>query len=171
MVLLVGTLLFLIFSIKPHPGQYVRSLIPYGWPLDGNTPKFDFGWLDTKGCRPLSQLCQYFALRVIRCLPQNNKLIFVSHWLCSLCPSPCRIFRDELWFAEQDSSIPTFSSLKVAQLCSKLYSPWNSPGQNTGVGSLSFLQGIFPIQGWNPDLPHCRWILYQLIHQGSPTFS
>ena len=49
-----------------------------------------------------------------------------------------------------------------------LYSPWNSPGQNTGVGSLSLLQGIFPTQGSNPDLPHCRWILYQLSHQGSP---
>ena len=37
-----------------------------------------------------------------------------------------------------------------------LYSPWNSPGQNTGVGSLSLLQGIFPIQGSNPGLWHCR---------------
>ena len=49
-----------------------------------------------------------------------------------------------------------------------LYSPWNSPGQNTGVGSLSLLQGIFPIQGSNPGLSHCRWILYQLSHKGSP---
>ena len=47
-----------------------------------------------------------------------------------------------------------------------LYSPWNSPGQNTGVGSLSFLQGIFPTQGSNPGLPHCRQILYQ--PQGKP---
>ena len=49
-----------------------------------------------------------------------------------------------------------------------LYSPRNSPDQNTGVGSLSLLQGIFPTQGWNPSLPHCRWILYQLSHKGSP---
>ena len=47
--------------------------------------------------------------------------------------------------------------------------PWNSPGQNTGVvGSLSCLQGIFPTQGLNPGLLHCRWILYQLSHKGSP---
>ena len=46
-----------------------------------------------------------------------------------------------------------------------LYSPWNSPGQNTGVSSLSLLQGIFPTQGLNPGLPHCRWILYQLSHK------
>ena len=44
----------------------------------------------------------------------------------------------------------------------KLYSPWNSLGQNTGIGSLSLLQGIFPTQGSYPGLPHCRWILYQL---------
>ena len=50
----------------------------------------------------------------------------------------------------------------------ELYSPWNSPGQNTGVGSLSLLQGIFPTQGSNPGLPHGRWILYQLSHKGSP---
>ena len=48
-----------------------------------------------------------------------------------------------------------------------LYSPWNSPGQDTGVGSRSLLQGIFPTQGSNPHLPHCRWILYQLSHQGT----
>ena len=49
-----------------------------------------------------------------------------------------------------------------------LYSPWNSLGQNTGVVSLSLLQGIFPTQGSNPGLPHCRRILYQLNHKGSP---
>ena len=49
-----------------------------------------------------------------------------------------------------------------------LQSPWNSPGQNTGMGSLSLLQGIFPTQGSNPGLPHCRRILYQLSHKGSP---
>ena len=49
-----------------------------------------------------------------------------------------------------------------------LYSPWNSPGQNTGVGSLSLLQGIFPTQGSSPGLLYCRQILYQLSHKGSP---
>ena len=49
-----------------------------------------------------------------------------------------------------------------------LCSSWNSPGHNTGVGSLSLLQGIFPTQGLNPGLPHCRQILYQLSHQENP---
>ena len=47
-----------------------------------------------------------------------------------------------------------------------LYSPWNSPGQNTGVGNHSLLQGIFPTQELNQGLLHCRQILYQLSHQG-----
>ena len=47
----------------------------------------------------------------------------------------------------------------------RLYSPWNSPGQNTGVGSLSLLQGIFPTQGSNPGLLHCSQILYHLSHR------
>ena len=58
------------------------------------------------------------------------------------------------------------SKVKVTQSCSSLCdpmdSPWNSPGQNTGVDSLSLLQGIFPTQGLNPGFPHCRWILYQV---------
>ena len=65
--------------------------------------------------------------------------------------------------------------VKVAQssptLCNPvgyIYSPWDSPGQNTGVGSCSLLQGIFPTQGSNPSLQHCRWILPQLSYKGSP---
>ena len=47
-------------------------------------------------------------------------------------------------------------------------SPWDSPGQNTGVGNISLHQGIFQTQGSNPGLLHCRWILYQLSHRSSP---
>ena len=60
--------------------------------------------------------------------------------------------------------------VKVTQSCPTLWDPrdpWNSLGQNTGVGRLSLLQGIFPTQGSNPGLPHCRWIIYQLSHKGS----
>ena len=62
--------------------------------------------------------------------------------------------------------------MKVTQLCLTLSdsmdSTWSSPGQDTGVGSLSLFQGIFPTQGSHPCLPHSRWILYQLNHNGSP---
>ena len=68
------------------------------------------------------------------------------------------------WYSESESASVMSDSLQPHWL----YSPWNSLGQNTGVASLSLLQGIFPTQGLNPVLPHCRQILYQLSHKGSP---
>ena len=50
----------------------------------------------------------------------------------------------------------------------RLSVPGDSPGKNTGVGCHALLQGIFPTQGSNPGLLHCRQILYRLSHQGSP---
>ena len=50
----------------------------------------------------------------------------------------------------------------------RLLSPWDSPGKNTGMGSHSFLQGIFPTQRSNSCLLHCRQNLYYLSHQGNP---
>ena len=94
---------------------------------------------------------------------------------------------NELIFLESEGDLPFYHCTlgrKVVQYwkwkpfsCVQLfvipwiYSPWHSPGQNTGVGSRSFLQGIFPTQGSNPGLLHCRQVLYQLSYQGSPTLS
>ena len=64
------------------------------------------------------------------------------------------------------SESESLSRIRFFATCG-LYSPWNYPGQNTGVGSLSLLQGIFPTQGSDPGLPHCRQILYQLSHKES----
>ena len=62
--------------------------------------------------------------------------------------------------------------VKVTQscptLCNPMDSPQDSPSQNTGVGSLSLLHGIFTTQGSNPGILHYRWILYQLSHKRSP---
>ena len=68
------------------------------------------------------------------------------------------------WKSESEGCSVVSNSLRP----NGLYSPWDSPGQDTGVGSLSLLQGIFPTQGSNPGLLHCRQILYQLSHKGSP---
>ena len=48
---------------------------------------------------------------------------------------------------------------------------WDSPGRNTGVGCHAFLQGIFPTQGLNPGLVHCRWILYHASHKEAPLYA
>ena len=63
------------------------------------------------------------------------------------------------------ASLQTHGLQPARLLCS-----WNSPGQNTGVGCHSLLQGIFPTQRVNPGLPHCRQILYCLSHQRSLIF-
>ena len=68
--------------------------------------------------------------------------------------SPFKVYT--IWY-----SVVT-EAIGPGRLCS-----WNSPGKNTGVGSHSLLQGIFPIQGSNPGLLHYRQILYSLSHQGS----
>ena len=67
----------------------------------------------------------------------------------------------------------------VAQLCptllrprglepARLFCPWDSPSKNTGVGCHALLQGIFPAQGSNPGLLHCRQILYHLSNREAP---
>ena len=90
----------------------------------------------------------------------------------------CKVVKQYVMFSEwkwvlHDYGIGKWSEVKVTHSYLTLwphglYSPWNSPGQNTRVGSLSCLQGNFPTKGLNPDLLHCRWILYQLSHKGSP---
>ena len=55
-------------------------------------------------------------------------------------------------------SFPTLcDTIHCGNPCSSVHG--NSPGKNTGVGCHALLQGIFPTQGSNPGLPHCRWIL------------
>ena len=70
-----------------------------------------------------------------------------------------------LYFVLSESESENRSAMSDSLRPHGLYSPWNSPGQNTGVGSHSLLQGIFPTQGSNPGLWHCRQILYQLSHR------
>ena len=72
-----------------------------------------------------------------------------------------------LWGAKNSES-ESHSVISDSLQSRELYSPWNSPSQNTGVVSLSLLQGIFPTQGSNPGHLYCRWILYQLSHRESP---
>ena len=74
---------------------------------------------------------------------------------CSVLKLGCAVLSDSLWPHEPQ---PT-----------RLLCPWKSPGKNTGVGCHALLRRIFPTQGLKPGLLHCRWILYHLRHQGSPS--
>ena len=95
----------------------------------------------------------------------------MKKWSCFLIYKKLKITRQIiLKHIETDN----FSRLQLEEsesgsaLSDSLRPPWNSPGQDTGVGSLSLLQGIFPTQGSNPGLLKCRWVLYQLNQEGSP---
>ena len=72
------------------------------------------------------------------------------------------------WTRSKDEGNESCSVMSNSWRPHGLYSRWNSPGQNTGVGSLSLHQGIFPMQGSNPGLLHCRQILYPLSPKGGP---
>ena len=120
--------------------------------------------------------CQTESSLALRCVPKAKYLLVLQQcqqseilgkvpsdraqrlplFLC--CAVLCLVSQMGLALCDSmDCSPPGFSS------------HGDSPGQNTGVGCHALLQRIFPTQGLNPDLPHCRQILYRLSHQGSPS--
>ena len=90
-----------------------------------------------------------YSMNWLKIRNEENRLIAWSNYTSEWVSESCSVVSNSLWPRG-------------------LYSPWNSLGQNTGLGGLSLLQEIFPTQGSNPDLPHCRQMLYQLSHKGSP---
>ena len=97
-----------------------------------------------------------------------------------LCASE---FSSETWENSNNSIVSVLASLEAdtetkiwVQVIylggsTRLLCPWTYPGKNTGVGSCSLLQRIFPTQGLNQGLLHCRQFLYHLSHQGSPNLT
>ena len=100
---------------------------------------------------------------------QNFKHDFTIMWDKHNCPTIWTFFTTTLLgnLDESESESESHSVVSDSWQPHGLYRPWNSPGQNTGVGNPSLLQGIFLTQVLNPGLPHCRRILYQLSYQGS----
>ena len=96
--------------------------------------------------------------------PKKIKSLTVSPSICHEVMRPDAII--PFLMSESESRSVVSNSLQPP----RLYSPWSSLGQDTGVGICSLLQGIFPTQESNQDLPHCGWILYHLSHQGSPFY-
>ena len=110
------------------------------------------------------------------CSVAQSSLTLWTPWTVA-CQAPLstEFSRQEYWNGlPPPTRFLSIVKVKVVQSCQTLcdphrpYHPWNSPGQNKGVSSLSLLQGIFPTQGSNPGLLYCRWVLYQLSHEGSP---
>ena len=91
----------------------------------------------------------------------------------SLCPDSFCTLRPNLPVTPGISWLPTFAFQKSLSRVQLFVTLWTIQFMEFSrptywSGSLSLLQGIFPIQGLNPGLPHCRWILSQLSHKGSP---
>ena len=121
-------------------------------------------------------------------IPLSYQHCLFHCFLYSLVFNSCFYMYDSSWKIYANASCSESHSVMPDSLqLHGLYRPWNSPGQNTGVGSCSLLQdswnspgqdtgassqslsqGIFPTQGLNPGPPHCRQILNQLSHQGNP---
>ena len=74
------------------------------------------------------------------------------------------------WVSEFAQSCQTLCDPMDSGACTRLHCPWDFLGKSTGVGCRFLLQGIFPTQGLNPGLLHCRQMLYHLSHQGSQIF-
>ena len=83
----------------------------------------------------------------------NHKYIGFSDWLLSFSDMHLTVDSYLLWLSESESE--SCSVMSDSLWPHGLYGQSNSPGQNTGMGSLSLLRGIFPSQGSNPGLLHC----------------
>ena len=95
-------------------------------------------------------------------------MVLISTLLREHPESSWKEYIDKLPDIQVESESESHSVMSDFLQTHRLYNPWNSPGQNTGVDSLSLFQGIFPTQGSNPGLMHCKQILYHRSHKGSP---
>ena len=117
---------------------------------------------------------QEFFLGEVKPMDHSGSLTATSLWchqpitllLIKIYLTSCLLL--VIWCAQLPQSCLTlFDPMECKP--ARLLCPWDSPGKNTGMGCHSLLQGIFPTQGLNPGLPHCRQIPYHLSHQGSPS--
>ena len=111
------------------------------------------------------QFIHFFMLSICAFLLFFQIYIYKYHWNECVCKGENRTTSIKTTVESESHSVVSDSLLSHGYPIHSI----NSPGQNTGVGSLSLVQGIFPTQELNPGLPHCGQILYQLSQKGSPT--
>ena len=133
----------MIAVLHAHCNLTMSPLLPVVWEL------FCFIW--SYRCLGLQS--------VLLMLKQKSAFLILSNFQLTPSAYPsvlCLVIQSYVTLCDSmDCSLPG-SSVRM-----------DSPGKNTRVGCHAILQGIFPTQGLNPGLPHCRWILYQLSYQGS----
>ena len=130
-------------------------------PLGSSHPWNSPGKNTGEGCHALLQ--GFFLTQV-----SNLHLFCLLHWQAGSFPPAPPGKPHVLCCAVLSHSVVSDPSWPHGLKPTRLLCPWNSPGKNAGIGCRALLQGIFPTEGSNPGLQHCRQILYQLRHKGSP---
>ena len=104
--------------------------------------------------------CHFLFQGIFPTQESNQHLLCLLHWQVGSLPlePPGKLIKGKWKWKVVSNSLQPHG----------LYSPWNSPGQNTGVDSLSLPQGNLPKSGMEPRSPTLQGILYQLSYQGSP---
>ena len=102
-----------------------------------------------------SRICLLFFLPVM-----SSQIYYLNLLIISVSPHSCIFKSEKVKVLVTQSCLTLGDCMDCKPLC-----PWNSPGKSTKVGSHSLLQGIFPTQGWNLDLLHCKQILYHSSQQ------
>ena len=124
-------------------------------------------WVMQKGRMGLESICDDVLRATWMASPGVLKFTLLSNILIlqwrEKRPQKMKKIQTTSYEGESESLSVLSGSLRSHEL----YHPWNSSGQNTGVGILSLLQGVIPTQELNWGLLHCRHILYQLSYQGS----
>ena len=137
------SLTFFRFHIKWN----LKSLFFFVWLI--SLSRMPFNYVENRFCIKLSVFFFFFFFILGgHCFASSLKWKRKQKWK-SLSP---------IWLFVSSWTVPA-----------RLLCPWDSPGKNTGVGSHSLPQGIFPTQGSNPVFLHFRLILHHLSHQGSPS--
>ena len=146
--------------------QVLRSRWPKYWSFSFNISSsneysglisFRMDWLDLLAVLgTLKSLLQHHSSKASILKPSAFFIVQLSHPYMLLLLQLSHVSRVRLCVTHRRQ--PT-----------RLPRPWDSPGKNTGVGC--HLQGIFPTQGSNPGLRHCRQMLYPLSHQGSESWT
>ena len=148
------------FKAKILLNQTIFLVFPLNWEEDHSEQKSEFficviRWVTTEDTSRIKP--QHSVHIITQVLPWEAVEVLRAMWFCQ---TTFVIMWCEVHSVVSDSLRPH-----------GLYSPWNSPGQNTGAGSLSLLQGIFPTQGSNPGIQHCRGDSLPDEPQGKPLSS
>ena len=136
-----------------RPFRYDLNQIPYGYTVEVTNRFKGLNLIDGVPEELWMEVCNIVEEVVIKNIPKKKKCK-KAKWLSEEAVQTAEKRREVKGKEKGESESERHAVLSDSVTPCTIYRPWDSPGQNTGVGSLSLLQGIFPAQGSNPGLPH-----------------